>query len=147
MRPKEFVSRVIDLFYFDLGQNWSQTRPKSFSAAAMCIEIADNKEKASTVVTNGYHFRIESRECLGHTIIRAIMEEDGQVIHGSIGFTFHSGDLSVQGLVPMTSGSAEINEFHEAWHVSPDLREYPDRIASMITFLTLRTNYTITSKI
>lgn len=147
MRPKEFVSRVIDLFYFNLGENWSQTRPKSFSAAAMCIEMADKKDKTSVMVTNGYHFRVESQECLGHTIIRAIMEAEDQVIHGSIGFTFHSGDLSVKGLVPMSSAQDEGREFHEAWHVSPNLREHPDRIASMITFLTLRTNCVITTKV
>lgn len=140
MRPKEFVARVIDLFEFDLGEGggWQALRPSNFSAAALCINM---NNEANEREVSGYGFKLEAQECLGHTVVRATMTAVGMTMHGSICFTYHEYDT-----MPPNDDVPLHEHIHESWDLSRDLRERPEDIASMLTFLTLKTDYRIKHK-
>lgn len=141
MRPKEFVARVIDLFDFDLGPGtgWDDIRPSNFIAAGLCINMG---LQSNLREVNSYMFQLECDECLGHTVIRATMMAKGDRLRGSICFTVQ--DYDTMGTL---SDDVPLHEhIHEAWDVSQGLRDRPDEIASMLTMLTLKTNYKIKNK-
>lgn len=141
MRPKEFVARVIDLFEFDMagGGDWSSVRPVSFSGAALCIKMASTN---SAREIGGYRFLLESEQLLGHTVIRATMVgENNCVLGGAICFTFQDYDT-----MPLDENTPEHEHIFESWQVPSTLRDRVDDIVSMITYLTLKTNYKIQHK-
>ena len=138
MKPKEFVARVIDLFEFNMGDGWNDVQPKNFVGASLCISMG-LVDKSRTI--NGYTFVLESQDCLGHTVIRATMLNGVDKLRGSICFTYQEYDT-----YPTMDDVPLHEHIHEAWDVCRPLRDKPEEIASMLTFLTLKTSYVIRHK-
>jgi hypothetical protein len=145
MRPREFVSRIIDLYEFQLGgsSGWANVRPKNYSAAALAIQMADtpNPLRHHHKTVNGYKFTLESEMALGHTVIRATMSQDDISVSGSICFTFQDCDS-----LPPEDNVSLHDHIFESWQVPPHLKNTVDLVVEMLTFLTLKTSYNIKQK-
>lgn len=142
MRPKEFVARVLDLFEFDMG-GFGDIRPKTFSAAALAIGMGDSGGPDAVHVREiaGYKFHLETQGALGHTVIRATMIMEDCILGGAICFTFQDYDT-----MPARDDVPIHEHIFESWQVPSHLKERTDDIMSMLTFLTLKTDYKIKHK-
>jgi hypothetical protein len=137
VKPQEFVSRVIDLFDFNMGSvGWDHVRPVSFASAALCIRLADGDQ---VKVVNGYTFKLEGEEALGHVVIRATMSNDACSIRGAVCFTF----LSDENISTLITDSEKI---FGTWQVTSIVNNQPDEVVSMLSFLALKTNNHITNR-
>jgi hypothetical protein len=133
--PREFVSRVIDLHEFTLGEGWGNVVPHTFAQAAGCILMSPFRKVSTS--KGGYAFKLECDDALGHTVIRASMrEEGGEDVSGAICFTLQNNHFEPE----IHLGSEDKDFLFETWQLSPRLREQSEYIISLLTYLTLKTN-------
>lgn len=136
MTPLEFVARVADLFEFDLGGNFSRLRPTSLDGLAHSIK---GNRGRNFIDVDGYEFRLQMAEALGHTIIQASMTGE-DFIRGRICYTIQDYDIATE------EDGASSKHMLESWRLPVHLKCQSDKIASMLAFLVLKTDYKIKNK-
>lgn len=153
MRPREFIARVIDLFEFDLGPNWTKARPDDLLTAHLQIVAADKTPGFSDMrkIVNSYLFVLEAAAELGLCIIRASMipspfqTENSRPLNQPLieglraTICFIADDMPVANFPPDDGENA--NHMFETWHFPPKFDERLDELIEMVTYLILKTNY------
>lgn len=126
MRPKEFISRSLDLM--DFGA-WPE--PDSFNSAALAISMMGETNNRFTV--NGYTIFVQAQMCLGHVVLLVELSDEKELLVGaSVCFTFQQYDFG--------SDPPPEDYMYESWRLPERHMERIDRIMEVLTFLTLKTN-------
>lgn len=148
MKPREFISRVIDLFEFDIGPNWPSARPDDLTTAQFQIELASKTPGFDDVrkVVNSYLFVLEAGNELGVCVLRASMVQvkddrnplnqplcDG--LRATIGFI--EGDCTPD--FPKTGQFEEC--VLEAWQLPNETQDRTNELIEMLAYLILKTNH------
>jgi hypothetical protein len=138
MRPREFVSRIIDLFEFTEPSGLT-VKPETFTSASWMIRA--NRPTRKRV--DSYVFTLLAEEALDHTIIKASMGDGVHILSGTICFTIQEYDIS--------SSSQWIpseDHFMESWQIPTFYSDDAtmQEIVTMLTILKLKTNHHIEMK-
>lgn len=143
MRPREFISRSIDLFDFELE---GYPTPENLNSAGLIINLMDG---LSTTV-NGHVFQLESRKCLGHIVLRAtaMIPETKLKFGASVCFTLRYSDYSNA----LEHHDTDEQYIYETWQMPEHWTKTEEdqsilQLMEVLTFLKLKTNDNITRRI
>lgn len=147
MRPKEFISRSLDLVDY-AALKWPV--PDSFNSAALGLSLM--APNGHVIEVNGYRVTLTAQNCLGHIVMLSevhcsemiaetvLLPSPSQFMVGaSICFTFQELDFRGE--------QAETEHIYESWRLPENHDETIDRIMEVLTFFTLKTNHRIHHKV